>query len=99
MTVGPSVWKSLPSELCSLPHDLSSSFYKLLKTFLFARKKRLGGPLSGGRQISNTRRSPFTSHVLRFATMILLSFYEDTHTAEEIFSFPCYWLSTSISIR
>jgi len=35
--LGPSAWKSLPSELCSLPQDLSSSFYKLLKTFIFAR--------------------------------------------------------------
>src|SRR6218665_1272980 len=30
--VGPSVWNDLPSELRSLPRDLSSSFYKLLKT-------------------------------------------------------------------
>src|SRR6218665_915399 len=29
--VGPSVWNSLPSEIRSLPRDLSSSFYKLLK--------------------------------------------------------------------
>src|SRR6218665_742319 len=35
--VGPSVWNDLPSELRSLPHDLSSSFYKLLKTLLFGR--------------------------------------------------------------
>ena len=35
--VGPSVWNSLPSEICSLPRDLSSLFYKLLKTFIFAR--------------------------------------------------------------
>src|SRR6218665_3361123 len=35
--VGPSVWNSLPSEIRSLPRDLSSSFYKLLKTFIFAR--------------------------------------------------------------
>src|SRR6218665_2671123 len=34
--VGPSVWNSLPSEIRSLPRDLSSSFYKLLKTFIFA---------------------------------------------------------------
>jgi len=34
--VGPSAWNSLPSELRSLPRDLSSSFYKLLKTFIFA---------------------------------------------------------------
>jgi len=27
---------ALPSEICSLPRDLSSSFYKLLKTFIFA---------------------------------------------------------------
>src|SRR6218665_1921918 len=35
--VGPSVWNSLPPEIRSLPPDLSSSFYKLLKTFIFAR--------------------------------------------------------------
>ena len=35
--VGPSAWNSLPSEIRSLPRDLSSSFYKLLKTFIFAR--------------------------------------------------------------
>src|SRR6218665_1635379 len=35
-TVGPSAWNSLPSELRSLPRDLSSLFYKLLKTFTFA---------------------------------------------------------------
>src|SRR6218665_2408051 len=35
--VGPSVWNDLPSELRSLPGDLSSSFYKLLKTLLFGR--------------------------------------------------------------
>src|SRR6218665_1761069 len=35
--VGPSVWNSLPSEIRSLPRDLSSSFYKLLKTFIFDR--------------------------------------------------------------
>src|SRR6218665_3285659 len=35
--VGPSVWNSLPSEIRSLPRDLSSSFYKLLKTVIFAR--------------------------------------------------------------
>jgi len=35
--VGPSAWNSLPSELRSLPRDLSSLFYKLLKTFIFAR--------------------------------------------------------------
>src|SRR6218665_4036505 len=33
--VGPSVWNDLPSELLSLPRDLSSSFYKLLKTLIF----------------------------------------------------------------
>src|SRR6218665_3630609 len=33
--VGPSAWNTLPSEICSLPQDLSSSFYKLLKTFIF----------------------------------------------------------------
>ena len=35
--VGPSVCNDLPSELRSLPQDLSSSFYKLLKTLLFGR--------------------------------------------------------------
>src|SRR6218665_1988229 len=35
--VGPSVWNDLRSELRSLPRDLSSSFYKLLKTLLFGR--------------------------------------------------------------
>ena len=35
--VGPSLWNSLPSDLRSLPRDLSASFYKLLKTFLFDR--------------------------------------------------------------
>src|SRR6218665_428509 len=35
--VGPSLWNSLPPEIRSLPWDLSSSFYKLLKTFIFAR--------------------------------------------------------------
>src|SRR6218665_1923831 len=35
--VGPSVWNDLPSELRSLRRDLSSSFYKLLKTLLFGR--------------------------------------------------------------
>src|SRR6218665_3807685 len=35
--VGPSLWNSLPPEIRSLPRDLSSSFYKLLKTFIFAR--------------------------------------------------------------
>jgi len=34
--VGPSAWNSLPSEIRSVPRDLSSSFYKLLKTFIFA---------------------------------------------------------------
>src|SRR6218665_99182 len=43
--VGPSVWNSLPSEIRSLPQDLSSSFYKLLKTFIFARAW-VGAPLS-----------------------------------------------------
>src|SRR6218665_2977764 len=32
--VGPSVWNGFPSELRSLPRDLSSSSYKLLKTLL-----------------------------------------------------------------
>src|SRR6218665_1526565 len=36
-SVGPSLWNSLPPEIRSLPRDLSSSFYKLLKTFIFAR--------------------------------------------------------------
>src|SRR6218665_833837 len=35
--VGPSALNSLPSELHSLPWDLSSSFYKLLKTVIFAQ--------------------------------------------------------------
>jgi len=35
-TLGPSAWNGLSSELRSLPRDLSSSFYTLLKTFLFA---------------------------------------------------------------
>ena len=35
--VGPSVWNDLPSELRSLPQNLSSSVYKLLKTLLFGR--------------------------------------------------------------
>src|SRR6218665_1311453 len=35
--VGPSAWNSLPSQLRSLPRDLSSSFCKLFKTFIFAR--------------------------------------------------------------
>jgi len=43
--VGPSVWNSLPSEIHSLPRDLFSSFYKLLKTFIFAGPG-LGAPLS-----------------------------------------------------
>ena len=34
--LGPSAWNSLTSELHSLPQILSSSFYKLLKTFIFA---------------------------------------------------------------
>src|SRR6218665_897765 len=37
LIVGPSVWNDLPSDLRSLPRDLSSSFYKLLKTLLFGR--------------------------------------------------------------
>src|SRR6218665_3025152 len=37
LIVGPSVWNDLPSELRFLPLDLSSSFYKLLKTLLFGR--------------------------------------------------------------
>src|SRR6218665_871844 len=34
---GPSIWNGLPFKLRSLPRDFSSSFYSLLKTFLFAR--------------------------------------------------------------
>ena len=34
---GPSIWNGLPLELHSLPRDFSSSFYSLLKTFLFVR--------------------------------------------------------------
>ena len=34
--VGLSAWNSLPSEIRSLPRDLSNSFYKLLKSFIFA---------------------------------------------------------------
>src|SRR6218665_1918579 len=34
--LGPSAWNSLTSELHSLPQVLSGSFYKLLKTFIFA---------------------------------------------------------------
>src|SRR6218665_1641178 len=30
-----SIWNGLPFELLSLPRDFSSSFYSLLKTFLF----------------------------------------------------------------
>src|SRR6218665_1685244 len=43
--VGPSAWNSLPSEIRSLHRDLSTSFYKLLKTFIFVRPG-LGAPLS-----------------------------------------------------
>src|SRR6218665_311758 len=35
--VGSSAWNSLASEIRSLPRDLSSSFYQLLKTFIFTR--------------------------------------------------------------
>jgi len=35
--VGPYIWNGLPLELPSLPRDISSSFYSLLKTFLFDR--------------------------------------------------------------
>src|SRR6218665_175801 len=35
--VGPSVWNGLPTDLRSLPRDLSSSFHKLLKTLLSVR--------------------------------------------------------------
>src|SRR6218665_256724 len=34
---GPSIWNGLPLKLRSLPRDFSSSFYSLLKTFLFAQ--------------------------------------------------------------
>src|SRR6218665_3046332 len=34
---GPSIWNGLPFKLRSLPREFSSSFYSLLKTFLFAR--------------------------------------------------------------
>src|SRR6218665_2502248 len=34
---GPTIWNDLPFELRSVPRDFSSSFYSLLKTFLFAR--------------------------------------------------------------
>ena len=34
ISVGPSAWNSLSSELYSLPQNLSGSFYKLLKTSL-----------------------------------------------------------------
>src|SRR6218665_1751736 len=34
---GPSIWTGRPFELHSPPRDISSSFYSLLKTFLFAR--------------------------------------------------------------
>src|SRR6218665_2924598 len=34
---GASIWNGLPFELRSLPCDFLSSFYSLLKTFLFAR--------------------------------------------------------------
>src|SRR6218665_1615319 len=34
---GPSIWNGIPFELRSLLRDFSSSFYSLLKTFLFAR--------------------------------------------------------------
>jgi len=38
LAAGPSIWNGLPLELRSLPRDLWSSFYSLLKTFLFARR-------------------------------------------------------------
>src|SRR6218665_3617175 len=34
---GPSIWNGVPFALRSLARDFSSSFYSLLKTFLFAR--------------------------------------------------------------
>ena len=37
LTVGASAWNRLQSELRSLPWDLSSSFFTLLKIFLFTR--------------------------------------------------------------
>lgn len=36
-SVGPSVWNDYPSDLHTLPPDLSISFHKALKTFLFGR--------------------------------------------------------------
>src|SRR6218665_1554599 len=44
-----SAWNSLPSELRSLPRDLFSSFFKLLKTFIFPWAWRTSEqlPLSG----------------------------------------------------
>src|SRR6218665_3682333 len=44
--VAPSAWNSLPSELRSLPRDFSSSFYKLLKTFI-SPGPGLGAPPNG----------------------------------------------------
>ncbi len=35
--VGPTVWNELPLELRSLPRYSSGTFYRLLKTFLFAQ--------------------------------------------------------------
>src|SRR6218665_2708223 len=37
LAAGLSIWNGLPFELRSLPRDFSSSFYSLLKTFLFPR--------------------------------------------------------------
>src|SRR6218665_2413793 len=45
--VGPSVWNGLPSDIRSLPRDLSSSSYKLLKTLLFGRACAGGSYLEG----------------------------------------------------
>src|SRR6218665_1196598 len=36
LAADPTIWNCLPLELRSLPSDLSTSFYSLLKTFLFA---------------------------------------------------------------
>ena len=37
LIASPSLSNSLPSDLRSLPQDLSGSYHKLLKTFLFDR--------------------------------------------------------------
>jgi len=35
LMAGHTIWNNFPAEPCSLPGDLSGSFYSLLKTFLF----------------------------------------------------------------